>query len=124
VTSYGCLGEDIAGTLRVWATPAEVASSDLMRAMFGKKPGDDLAGADLLHTTPLQAKKGLDRALLDAGVVFFTGAYATDLLTDTDGKVSGARWPARLERPSPRSRPGRTRSPASSSPARHRRTRH
>jgi ribulose 1,5-bisphosphate synthetase/thiazole synthase len=89
VTSYGCLGEDIAGTLRVWATPAEVASSDLMRAMFGKKPGDDLAGADLLHTTPLQAKKGLDRALLDAGVVFFTGAYATDLLTDTDGKVSG-----------------------------------
>jgi ribulose 1,5-bisphosphate synthetase/thiazole synthase len=89
VTGYPCLGEDIAGTLRVWATPTEVGSSDLMRTMFGKDRDADLAGADTLYTTPLRAKKALDQALLDAGVGFFTGCYATDVLTDEAGLVSG-----------------------------------
>ena len=89
-SGYPCLGEDIAGTLRLWATPAEVASSDLMRAMFGKEGEAALPEGGMLYTTPLRAKKALDRVLLDAGVPFLTGVFATDLLTDAGGSVSGA----------------------------------
>ncbi len=85
VTSYASLGEDLSGTLRVWATDAEVQSSALMGAMFSGSP----AAAGMIYTTPLQVKKALDQALLKAGVVFLTGSYATDVLTDDHGLVSG-----------------------------------
>lgn len=85
VTSYGTLGEDVAGTLRVWASEEEVASSALMKAMFsGMAPS-----GGRVYTTPLQAKKALDKALLEAGVTFLTGSYATDVLTDAKGQVAG-----------------------------------
>ncbi|MDX9980800.1 MAG: FAD-dependent oxidoreductase [Lentisphaeria bacterium] len=84
VTDYPCLGEDMAGTLRVWASRAEADSSDLMRAMF-----DLAAEGDTLYTTPLRIKKTLDRALLQANVRFLTGMYATDVLTDAKGEVAG-----------------------------------
>ncbi len=85
VTSYACLGEDVAGTLRVWADEQEAASSELMKAMFGGAP----AVKGRVYTTPLQVKKALDKALLSAGVVFLTGSYATDVLTDGKGQVAG-----------------------------------
>lgn len=85
VTSYACLGEDVAGTLRVWASVNEAASSALMQAMFGAVA----AGSGTKYTTPLQVKKALDKALLTAGVTFLTGAYATDVLTDGRGQVAG-----------------------------------
>ena len=85
LTSYAALGEDVAGTLRVWAEDAAVQSSDLMRAMFSGTP----AVKGVVYTTPLQVKKALDQALLKAGVTFLTGSYATDVLTDSDGRVAG-----------------------------------
>jgi len=85
VTAYGALGEDVAGTLRIWADEKEVASSALMTAMFGGMP----AVKGKIYTTPLQVKKALDKALLKAGVVFLTGSYATDVLTDGNGQVAG-----------------------------------
>ncbi len=85
VTSYACLGEDVAGTLRVWAGAEEVTSSELMRAMFGTPPPTP----GTVYTTPLQVKKALDKALLQAGVTFLTGAYATDVLSDKDGHAAG-----------------------------------
>lgn len=39
--------------------------------------------------TPMQVKRTLDEALLDAGVQFLFGSYATDVLTDEAGNVAG-----------------------------------
>ena len=86
VTAGLALGDDLAGTLRVWAEPEEAASSDLMRAIF---PVDEAAGGGRVYTTPLQAKKALDGALLKAGVRFLTGAYARDVLEDAQGRPAG-----------------------------------
>jgi ribulose 1,5-bisphosphate synthetase/thiazole synthase len=83
-TSYACLGEDVAGTLRVWADAADVKTSPLMEALFGPPPAEGLA-----YTTPLQVKKTLDKALLDAGVTVLTGSYVTDVLTDGGGAPAG-----------------------------------
>ena len=85
VTSYDSLGEDIAGTLRVWADQGDAQSSDLMRAMFAGEP----TAEGRVYTTPLAVKQALDRALLRAGVVFLTGSYATDVLTDEKGHAAG-----------------------------------
>ncbi|MBN2452464.1 MAG: FAD-dependent oxidoreductase [Lentisphaeria bacterium] len=90
VTAYPCLGEDIAGTLRLWTDAAEAARSPLVRAMFGALPDVSApAAGGTLYTTPLRVKKALDRALLQAGVPFLTGACTTDVLTDASGRVSG-----------------------------------
>lgn len=86
VTASPCLGEDVAGTLRLWAEPAEAASSDLMRALFGAPANN---AVPLLYTTPLTVKKALDTALLQARVPFLTGAYATDVLKDAQGQFAG-----------------------------------
>ncbi len=39
--------------------------------------------------TPMQVKRTLDDALLNAGVQFLYGCYATELLQDRDGKLAG-----------------------------------
>jgi flavin-dependent dehydrogenase len=39
--------------------------------------------------TPMQVKRTLDEALLDAGVQFLYSCYATDVLHDSDGKLAG-----------------------------------
>ena len=39
--------------------------------------------------TPMQVKRTLDEALLEAGVQFLYGCYATDVLTDGDGQPAG-----------------------------------
>jgi flavin-dependent dehydrogenase len=39
--------------------------------------------------TPMQVKRTLDEALLDAGVQFLYSCYATDVLRDSDGKPAG-----------------------------------
>lgn len=85
VTDYPSLGEDMAGTLRVWAERAEVESSELLQAMFSLT-----AEGDTFYATPLRIKQALDRTLLKAQVRFLTGCYATDVLTDATGHVSGA----------------------------------
>ncbi len=42
-----------------------------------------------LPPTPMQVKRTLDRALLDAGVQFLYSCIATDVLTDREGKNAG-----------------------------------
>ena len=39
--------------------------------------------------TPMQVKRSLDEALLEAGVQFLYGCYPTDVLEDGDGKIAG-----------------------------------
>lgn len=86
VTAAPYLGEDLAGTLRLFAEPAEASSSDLMRAMFGSA---EAGTGKMIYTTPLAVKKALDTALLQARVTFLTGAYATEVLKDAQGQFAG-----------------------------------
>lgn len=51
---------------------------------------DQQARADGLRaTTPMQVKRALDRALVDAGVPFLYTCYATELLRDEQGGLAG-----------------------------------
>lgn len=49
------------------------------------KPAEPLMSV----TTPMQVKRSLDDALLNAGVNFLYGSYIGDILRDRDGKVAG-----------------------------------
>ena len=42
-----------------------------------------------IPTTPMQVKRTLDEALLEAGVQFLYSCYATNVLHDNDGKLAG-----------------------------------
>ena len=48
-----------------------------------------LAEGAPLVVTPMQVKRTFDTAMLDAGVQFLYGSYATDLLRDESGKPAG-----------------------------------
>lgn len=80
------------------AAAAARAGSSVFLAARRSYLGDDVAGTLAIldddftlpaEPTPFNAKKILDEMLLDAGVRFMTGCYATELLVDDDGKPAG-----------------------------------
>jgi NADPH-dependent 2,4-dienoyl-CoA reductase/sulfur reductase-like enzyme len=71
-------------------------SPDVNRVLLGEIVIEDdrpLAEFDRpamrIPPTPMQVKRTLDEALLDAGVQFLYSCYATDVLHDSDGKLAG-----------------------------------
>ena len=72
------LGEDLCGTYHLWLKPGEEPTSPLARRLFAQSPA-----------TPMHVKRTLDEALLDVGVQFLFGCYATDVLADRDGNIAG-----------------------------------
>ncbi|HCO92691.1 MAG TPA: hypothetical protein DIU00_01865 [Phycisphaerales bacterium] len=71
-------------------------SPDVNRVLLGEIIIEDdslLAEPDKaavrIPPTPMQVKRTLDDALLDAGVQFLYSCYATDVLRDNDGKPAG-----------------------------------
>jgi ribulose 1,5-bisphosphate synthetase/thiazole synthase len=64
IASHTYLGEDVAGTLRLW-------------------------DADGKFTTPLDLKRNLDTVLIGAKVEFLLSSFATDLLRDDAGNLCG-----------------------------------
>jgi flavin-dependent dehydrogenase len=46
-------------------------------------------GGTVIVPTPLRVKQALDRALLESGVTYLTGSYATDVLRDAAGEPAG-----------------------------------
>ncbi len=70
-------------------------TSDVDRVLLGEivitegppEPGDKKSPR--LPPSPMQVKHELDSALLDAGVQFLFGCYATDVLHDEDGNLAG-----------------------------------
>ena len=71
-------------------------SPDVNRVLLGEIVIEDdrpLAEFDKaiarIPPTPMQVKRTLDEALLDAGVQFLYSCYATDVLHDNDGKPAG-----------------------------------
>ncbi len=73
------LGGDMCDTLRLWLEPGEEPTTPLAREVYG----------DSRATTPLRVKKVLDEALVEAGVEFLFGCYATDVLEDDAGRPAG-----------------------------------
>ncbi|MBC8872039.1 MAG: FAD-dependent oxidoreductase [Planctomycetes bacterium] len=73
------LGTDICSTLRLWLDERERPKSKLAVACFGEERA----------ATPFSVKAAMDRALLEAGVSYLTGCYATDVLCDKDGRIAG-----------------------------------
>ena len=73
------LGEDMCATLRLWLDEDEEPAGPLTEAIFGAER----------QTTPMRVKKALDGALLDAGVDFLLGCYATGVLRDGAGMPAG-----------------------------------
>lgn len=70
-------------------------SPDVNRVLLGEivieddHPPVESSGDLRTPPTPMQVKRVLDEALLDAGVPFLYGCYATDVLRDGDGNLAG-----------------------------------
>ena len=69
-------------------------SADAGRILLGelvieKPAGPSATTPSRVPPTPMQVKRALDDALLDAGVPFLYGCYATDLLRDDEGRPAG-----------------------------------
>ena len=81
------LGEDIAGKLRLKKPAGELGP--ICSAIYDPKGHEgSYAFGD---TTPVQIKKALDRALLDAKVPFITWTIPAEYVRDADGRVVGAK---------------------------------
>jgi len=83
------LGEDICGTYRLWLEPGEEPTSILAKAVFAEPRDRAVAGMHRVPPTPMQVKRALDEALLNAGVLFLYGCYTTELLHDAGGRPAG-----------------------------------
>ncbi|NIP22674.1 MAG: FAD-dependent oxidoreductase [Phycisphaerae bacterium] len=70
-------------------------SSDVNRILLGEiifeseQAGDEPPSKGRIPPTPMQVKQALDDALLEAGVQFLYGCYATDVLRDGKGVPAG-----------------------------------
>jgi NADPH-dependent 2,4-dienoyl-CoA reductase/sulfur reductase-like enzyme len=100
------LGDDIAGTFRLWTEIRDRMKGVLSKALFStladENPGDAPQDLKKLYAdggwrrcrlgrwlTPLDVKKFFDDALIEAGVSFMTGCYGTEILKSSDGSVAG-----------------------------------
>ncbi|MHC4519925.1 MAG: discoidin domain-containing protein [Planctomycetota bacterium] len=69
--------------------PAQIRRVLLGEIIVERPPAPAAPAADRVPPTPMQVKRALDDALLEAGVDFLYGCYATDLLEDANGNVAG-----------------------------------
>jgi len=76
------LGEDLCGTYRLWLEKGESPASPLAKKIFGEQKNSE-------PVTPMQVKRTLDEALIEAGVQFLYGCYVTDVLYDNRGGIAG-----------------------------------
>jgi flavin-dependent dehydrogenase len=73
------LGDDLAGTLRLTLEAGQELDDPLAKRIFGEGRS----------ASPLTVKRMLDEALVQAGVEFLFGCFATDVLRDARGKPAG-----------------------------------
>ncbi len=83
---------DVTGSVRyVKCLAKKTARSErmLLGEILIEGPGQTEEPEGLRVTTPMQVKRTLDKALLDAGVQFLYTCYATGLLRDSQGELAG-----------------------------------
>ena len=92
------LGEDLCGTARLWLEEDQVPTTPLAKKLFPEKwllparkdpTSTGPSHVPVYFAKPLHVKRTLDEALLSAGVKFLFGCYATDVLRDEEGSLSG-----------------------------------
>jgi flavin-dependent dehydrogenase len=83
------VGDDMAGTLRLWLEDGEKPATALAKAVFTPARRDGNAGDLANLVTPMQVKATLDAALIEAKVEFLFGCFVTDVLTDEAGSPAG-----------------------------------
>ena len=87
------LGEDLCGTYRLWLEPGEKPASPLAKRLFAEPAAarrlKSASETYRVPPTPMQVKRMLDEAMLQAGVEFLFGCYAADVLYDGQGKLAG-----------------------------------
>jgi ribulose 1,5-bisphosphate synthetase/thiazole synthase len=86
------LSREVAGNaryLKCFVKKTDRAERMLIGEILVEGPAAEDASQGLRVTTPMQVKRTLDRALLDAGVQFLYTCFATDLLRDGQGEVAG-----------------------------------
>lgn len=83
------LGEEIAGTLDLRLSTTIKPATPLAQKLYSKTVALD-NGTRAIEPRPLEVKKLLDQALLDADIPFLTASPATELLIDGAGRVAGA----------------------------------
>ena len=86
VAPRAALGEDLAGTLRLKPSDGAALPADLRARLYAANPAarNSFGGA-----TPLQIKKALDAALIEAGVTFRCWTQPCEVAADGDGAVTG-----------------------------------
>ncbi len=76
--------------VRLTVKKSTAASRILLGEILIDKPaGGKPSSPDRVPPSPMQVKRVLDEALLDAGVQFLYGCHATDVLRDRDGNLAG-----------------------------------
>jgi len=85
------LGEDICATYRLWLEKDEIPKSDLAKALFLPEPAEtkEPVVQESSFSSPMQIKRALDQALLNAGVKFLYGSYVSDVIVDHKGIING-----------------------------------
>jgi len=73
------LGADLCATWRLWLESGERPVDGLAKSLFGEEDS----------ATPMNVKRTLDEALLEADIPFLFGCYVTDILCDADGGPAG-----------------------------------
>lgn len=79
LTDRPYLGEDLCADLRLFLKEESLAKDAAVKWLFPK--GN--------KTTPLHIKTTLDRKLLETGVMFLTGSYPAEVVTDRGGRFAG-----------------------------------
>ncbi|MCL4202338.1 MAG: FAD-dependent oxidoreductase [Pirellulaceae bacterium] len=75
--------------LKCFIKKTDRAERMLIGEILVEGPSRDDTSQGLRVTTPMQVKRTLDRALLDAEIPFLYTCFATDLLRDGQGEVAG-----------------------------------
>lgn len=78
------LGADICATGRLWSGANVARDTPLAQKLFFAKDGSHLP-----YVRPMDVKRTLEEALLDAKVTFLYGCVPANLLVDADGRLAG-----------------------------------
>lgn len=89
ITDRPYLGEDVCAAQRLWVQPDSQPKTELGQAIYGDASGARLTENGYRIVRPMDVKRKLDEALLNAGVDYLYGSYVTEVLHDPSGELAG-----------------------------------
>ena len=89
ITDRPYLGEDVCAAQRLWVKSDGQPKTELGQAIYGDASGARLTENGYRIVRPMDVKRKLDEALLNAGVDYLYGSYVTEVLHDPSGELAG-----------------------------------